>query len=116
MKRVLLVEDDPLVVAVLLGILDEHELEVVEVENGLQALVMIASRQFDVVVSDFTMSGVDGLEVLERAKEENPSARLVLISGYADERVEGRAKDLGALLLHKPFGAEAFRNAVGVSR
>lgn len=114
MKSVLVAEDDPLVVAVLLGILEESSIEVTEVDSGVEALRHLASEGFDCVVSDLKMPGVDGLEVLSRAREIAPTARLILISGYADEETERRVRAIGAVLLHKPFGVREFRDAMGI--
>lgn len=116
MTSVLVAEDDALVVAVLVGILEDEVEELVEVGSGTEALQLLAERRFDCVISDLKMPGASGLEVLGRARALSPEARLVLISGYADESTEERARAIGATLLHKPFSIEEFRLATGSGR
>jgi len=111
-RRVLVAEDDPLVGAVLVPLLRDLDLEVLAVTSGDEALEALAHAHFDVLVTDLCMPGATGIEVMKLARERIPQARLVMVSGYADEETRQEVEDLGGRLLHKPFGVKELRLAV----
>jgi CheY-like chemotaxis protein len=112
MKRLLFVEDDPLVSAMMVPVLLDLEFEVTAVARGDEALALLESSQFAIIVSDLQMPGATGLEVLRRARSLDPHVRLVAISGYADEEMRVLVSELGGRLLHKPFGVKQLRQTV----
>lgn len=83
--KILIVDDDPVTRALLskrLGKADYIELE--SAENGVEAIRMIAQQYYDVVLTDLMMpGGVDGIGVLESAKENNIKTEVVLITAHA---------------------------------
>jgi two-component system, cell cycle sensor histidine kinase and response regulator CckA len=111
-RRVLLAEDDPLVGAVLVPLLRDLDLEVFSVTSGDEALAALADTDFDVLVTDLCMPGATGIEVMKLARQRVPQARLIMVSGYADEETRQEVEDLGGRLLHKPFGVKELRIAV----
>lgn len=111
-RRVLLAEDDPLVGAVLVPLLRDLDLEVFSVTSGDEALAALADTDFDVLVTDLCMPGATGVEVMKLARERIPQARLVMVSGYADDVTRQEVEELGGRLLHKPFGVKELRLAV----
>lgn len=111
-QRLLFVEDDPLVSAMIVPVLQELDFEVVAVKRGDEALALLESDRFSVIVSDLQMPGASGIEVLTRARSLDQAVRLVAISGYADEEMRSLVADLGGRLLHKPFGVKQLRQVV----
>lgn len=111
-RRLLFAEDDPLVSAIMVPVLQELDFDVVAVERGDEALWLLDSSRFSVVVSDLQMPGASGLEVLTRARQLDPDVRLVAISGYADEEMRALVNEVGGRLLHKPFGVKQLRQII----
>lgn len=86
MSKLLIVEDEEAIRRVLVKILkeDDSKYEVEEAVDGLEALDMIKSQDFDLVLCDIKMPKVDGVEVLEKATKIKPDLPVVMISGHGD--------------------------------
>jgi DNA-binding NtrC family response regulator len=77
---------------------------VTEAADGTQALVLLASRSFDVVVTDIQMPGADGFEVLREVKRRAPDTQVVLVTAYASIPKAVEAIKEGAYdYVSKPF-------------
>ena len=75
MIRVLIVDDEVGIRTSLSGVLEDEGYEASAVESGEACLEALAERQFDVVLLDIWLPGIDGLEVLERMKSGGRSSR-----------------------------------------
>ena len=65
MPRVLVVEDSPVMRGLIGSLVDElGEIDVVEVENGLEALRVLPVESFDLIITDINMPNINGLELL----------------------------------------------------
>lgn len=83
--RILVVDDDPLVVASTAAMLEDAGHMVVEASSGQRALdVLRLGTQVDVVVTDHAMPGMTGLELARRIHQGWPSLPVILVSGYTD--------------------------------
>lgn len=105
-RRVLIVDDDPLILDVLGTILDLEDLEVVAADGGEAALAEVAADPPDVIVLDVMMPGIDGLEVCRRLKDDPATAAIPVILLTARDRAEDRAAGAAAgcdAYLTKPF-------------
>ncbi|HEY3473787.1 MAG TPA: response regulator [Anaerolineales bacterium] len=71
--------------------------------SGAEALSMIATQEFDVVVSDFNMPGLSGLEFLSRIRQDHPDMILVLVTAFGTDALEEGVHQLGGGYIHKPF-------------
>ena len=71
--------------------------------SGAEALAMLATQAFDVVVSDFNMPGPSGLEFLSRVRQDHGEIILVLITAYGTDALEEGARQLGVGYITKPF-------------
>ena len=99
----LLVEDSPDILRTTGVFLEAAGFEVVRASNGEAALVPLASGQdFALLVTDFAMPGLNGLELTMRALKTFPSLKVLIITGYPDTR---DLADLpaGVAMLMKPF-------------
>ncbi|HMA91891.1 MAG TPA: EAL domain-containing protein [Polyangiaceae bacterium] len=110
--RVLLVDDDP-------GVLRDYGLalrriaEVVEASDGVQALALIASQSFDVIVSDISMPRLNGVELLCEVRKHDLDVPVVLITGQPEVGSAMKAVEYGALLyLPKPVKLETLWETV----
>ncbi|MDE2081721.1 MAG: response regulator [Burkholderiales bacterium] len=93
MSRVLLVDDEPGVLKALKRVLTRvpcrhdgitYRLQVDQAELPEQALELINGHAYDLILSDFRMPGMDGVQLLKRARAIQPGAARMILSGYAD--------------------------------
>ena len=71
--------------------------------SGAEALAVLATQAFDVVVSDFNMPGQSGLEFLRGIRQEHREMILVLITAYGTDALEEGVRQLGVGYITKPF-------------
>lgn len=101
--RVLLVDDEEEFVRALAKRLRARGLEVDTAESGHRALEMAAAADYDVVVLDLAMPGIDGLETLRRLKESRPELQVLLLTGHGSIESGIKAMKTGAAdFLQKP--------------
>src|SRR5882672_5687052 len=111
--RVLVAEDNPAVREFITRALASANYKTVAVSDGQQALDALAHEKFAVLVTDIVMPNVDGIALALKAVRLYPDLRIVMISGYAQERM--RAHNLDALvhrIIAKPFSLEEICDAV----
>jgi DNA-binding NtrC family response regulator len=100
---ILVVDDEPRVQAALQGFLQAAGYRVSTAGSATEALLRIEEQRFDVIVAEMLMSGVSGLDLLERSRMLNPAAAVVL-TGYATVESAIQALRKGASdYLQKPF-------------
>ena len=104
MSKILLVEDDAKIRAILKEILQEKNHEVDEAGDGMEGLKKLEQGIFDLCICDIKMPKMDGLEVLERAKEAGIATNFVVISAHGNIDIAVEAVKKGAFdFLQKPF-------------
>jgi len=84
MSRILVIDDERSIRNTLKDILEYEKYEVDLAEDGKQGIEMIRSAEYDVVLCDIKMPGLDGIEVLERAVVLAPDSPVVMISGHGN--------------------------------
>lgn len=96
--RVLLVDDHSDVRALArCYVLGEVDAEIVEATNGADAVEAVRRDAFDLVVVDFHMPGMDGLETTRRILRERPETPVVAWTSVIDQGIESRFVEAGAL-------------------
>ncbi len=101
--RVLAVDDDAIVLLNTVTMLEDLGHTVIERHSGSEALEALRGEQFDLLLSDYAMPGMNGGELVHRARELQPHIRAAIVSGYAD-LPEGTALDVPRLA--KPFSQD----------
>jgi CheY-like chemotaxis protein len=113
---VLLIEDEPAVMALVRAVLEGHGYSVVPTESGAEALRLLAEGNFHGVVSDMrTPGGVDGAQVYAWIAAHRPelASRLVFITGdMANEETAATLRRTGAPCVEKPFRVQEFISVV----
>jgi DNA-binding NtrC family response regulator len=113
---VLLIEDEPSIMALVSATLERNGYEVVCIESGAEALRLLEKGQYLGVVSDMrTPGGVDGAQVHSWISANRPDLidRVVIITGdYANEETVITLRKIGALYLEKPFRVQDLISAV----
>ena len=113
-KRILLVEDDPLVSDALAQLLRCDGYQVDAVSNGVQALAQLAARDYDVIVCDVSLPELDGPGVYRGVSAIAPHLlpRFIFITGHDVVAGEECLAQVTAPLLHKPFEIDALQQAI----
>lgn len=112
MGKVLIVDDSKLI-RMRLRKFFEHSYDVVEAENGRDALVKIKLEQPDFVFTDLLMPEMDGFQLLERLRELNIGTPAVVLTADIQDETTTRCMELGAVcVLNKPPNEEQIRTAV----
>ncbi|MBC9783608.1 response regulator [Heliobacterium chlorum] len=104
-KRILLVDDSPLIHNLLRKTLEKHGYEVAgDAMNGKEAVELFTQLSPDLVFMDITMPIIDGLEAAKAIKSQQPTAKIIMLSAMGDEEIVSQAKALGIdIFLQKPF-------------
>jgi len=101
--RILLVDDEVQFVDSLAERLTMRKLDCHAVYNGEQALDIVKKKEFDVVILDLRMPGMDGIEVLRHLKKKNPLIEVIILTGHGTDKDEELSKKLGAFdYMEKP--------------
>ena len=106
MPKILLIEDEASIRAVLKDILKDQKelkLEVDEAKDGQEALILLEANQYDVAFCDVKMPKVDGMEVLQKSKEKGIATTFIMISAHGTTEMAVDATKMGAYdFLQKP--------------
>jgi two-component system, chemotaxis family, chemotaxis protein CheY len=107
MTRVLLVDDDSIVLDTLCQILEAAGYEVQPANSGVMGLEAYRAKRPDVVVTDVIMPEMDGIEFIQRLREIDPAAKIIAISGGSGkgyfENLEAVRRLTPVAILPKPF-------------
>jgi len=113
MATVLVVDDETQIRNSLRGILTEEGLQVLEAEDGRQALDLIQRQNPELVILDIWMPEMDGLQLLQQLQEVAPPPEVVMISGHGNIETAVRATKLGAFdFIEKPFSLDGLLRVV----
>jgi CheY-like chemotaxis protein len=107
LKKILVVDDDPVVGKSFERVLAGKNYAVITAGNGEEALKKLGSEEYDLVYTDIKMPGMSGIEVAERVKANRPWLPVVIITGYGTDENEARAEAAGvSAFLSKPLSPE----------
>jgi beta-1,2-mannobiose phosphorylase / 1,2-beta-oligomannan phosphorylase len=106
---VLVVDPDPIFSSSIKGLLEEQGHEITIAEDGAQALLCLAGKQFDLVVSEINLHYLSGFKLLEIMKSKNISTPVVIMTDDFEADSEMHALSLGAVeFIKKPFNRTVF--------
>ncbi|MEJ2031454.1 MAG: response regulator [Deltaproteobacteria bacterium] len=83
-QRIMIIDDEKIVGDMAKLSLEQDGYEVETFLNGESALARLQEQPFDVVVTDFKMKGIDGLEVLRKVKKLHPKTVVIMITAFAN--------------------------------
>ncbi|MDA1088680.1 MAG: ATP-binding protein, partial [Verrucomicrobia bacterium] len=101
--EILVVDDEPRVLQLIQPLLDHHHVECLS--SSLAAQVRLRAHDFDVLVTDWVMAEVSGLELIQEVKQRSPATATVLMTGWQFRDNADQHADVD-LLLSKPFESE----------
>jgi len=111
--KILLAEDEKITRKSLTDILTVEKYEVVSFGNGSQTYESLKKNDFDVIITDIRLPGMNGIDILKNAKELNPKIIVIIITAYASVETAIEALKFGAYdYLIKPFSPEQLLSAL----
>jgi len=111
--RVLVVDDERAILVALRCLFGKEGYEVDTAASGEEAVRKLEAGSFHVVVTDLSMEGVSGMQVLEHARALDPDVAVVMITAHGSEKAAVQAMKLGASdYLPKPFDNDELRVVV----
>ena len=115
--KVLLVDDEQDFLETLSSRLEMRGLKVSAVTSGEQAIAEAKEQEYDAIVVDLSMPGIDGLETLKRIKANNPNAEIIMLTGHGSVASGVEAMKLGAGdFLQKPVELTELMSKIGEAK
>jgi DNA-binding NtrC family response regulator len=106
-SRILVVDDESLMREFISESLISHRYEVDCAENGTRAIELLGGEPYDVILTDYKMPKVTGMDVLRKARERMPDSKVVIMTAYGTVENAVEAMKLGAYdYITKPFGVD----------
>ncbi|MBU0483111.1 MAG: response regulator [Proteobacteria bacterium] len=106
-KKILLVDDEQSILNSFRKDFEYEGYEVTTAASGEEAIMKLQNNHFDLLVTDLSMPGVDGIGVLQEAKKQNPEIGAMILTGFGDMNSAIGALRLGADdYLLKPYDAD----------
>jgi len=108
-KKILIIDDEEIIIRTLSKLLESNGYEVFVTKNGQDAIVMAEEVDFDLILADIRMPGMNGVETVKNIygkKQVGKKKKIpaIFITGYADKAIEKEANKLiPAAYIYKPF-------------
>ncbi len=102
---ILIVDDDPAVLAGAARILRQHGYTTIEAGSGEEALSLATTRNFQLLLTDSVMPGITGLSLASRIAAVKPGLRILRMSGTSDQRSGPGTDEADPAFIQKPFTA-----------
>jgi len=114
MIRILIVDDDKDLCKIVFDILKKEGYSVKIAYDGESAINKLKDKKYNLMILDYKLNDdKNGLQVLEEAKQIDPSLITIMISGYGNNQVRARAKEIGIYsFINKPFNIKSLVNIV----
>lgn len=115
-KNILVIDDEGIITKTLCDLLKRSGYYADASEDGFDAVEKTKEEDFDLIISDIKMPGMDGVQTVKKIREASraknkPEPPVIFITGYADSPATIKAKELGEVIL-KPFDTKEFLNRV----
>lgn len=115
MRSILIVEDSSTVREMVLFVLKDERLDLVEAEDGQEALEIAKKKQFDLIITDHNMPNMTGIElaIALRKIEAYQSTPILMLSTESDPRLRERGRDAGINgWVLKPLSPKTFKPTI----
>lgn len=112
-ETILIIDDETQIRTTLRGILNDEGYRVLDADDALKALNLLATQRPDLVILDIWMPHMDGIELLEQLKMREPELPIIIVSGHGTIETAVRATKLGASdFIEKPFSVDTLLRSV----
>lgn len=107
--RVLFVDDNTMLHDVLDRLLSRHGIEVTSLSNAERAIEALAEDDFDLLITEASLAGTDGLALLQHVREEHANVKVIMVTGQANVQHAVEVMKQGAVdYMPKPFSTDEF--------
>ena len=106
MKRILLAEDEEVLRMLVVDTLEDEDYEVDEAADGMEAVQLLESNTYDLIILDYMMPGYTGLEIIEKiqSSEIKKQGKILMLSAKSQQFEKDRILEAGAdYFMAKPF-------------
>ena len=104
MPRILVVDDAPPILTMLSKLLTEEGFEVATAKNGAEAVKLLETEKFNLMISDLNMRPVNGAELLRKTRADYPEMGVIMLTAYETMFTAEQAAENGAFAyVVKPF-------------
>jgi two-component system, response regulator, stage 0 sporulation protein F len=113
--RILLVDDQRDILKLLNSTLKTlgHEMDILEAPSGEEALLVASRNKVDLLVADYRLPGITGVELMHKIRVKNPDVRVILVTGMTDRRARDEILNAGAVaVFDKPISLTDFLDVV----
>jgi two-component system response regulator ResD len=111
-KRILIVDDEEIVRVLLAEALKPHDYKIDVVEDGVEAIRYIGRSSYDLVITDYMMPKMDGLELTRQIRLKYPSTPILIVTGNGP--VHELLKSGATACVTKPFNIFELQNMVKI--
>jgi len=106
-RKILLIDDDEWIRDSMTLFFESEECRIKALETAEEGLEELKEHVYDIIIIDYKLPGINGLEFLERIQDLYPNAIRILISAYGNKKVVDKAKNIGIQdYIEKPFTSE----------
>lgn len=111
--KILIVDDDLIVIKSCRRILESEGMETCSAETVAMGEKILYQESFDLMLTDIKMPGVDGFEMIQRARKIQPEMAILIMTGYLTPEIIEKSHSLGVeSYIAKPFTPEELMEAV----
>jgi len=113
--KILVVDDDEWIRDSLSLYFENEECSLLALETAEEAIKLLTRESFEIIIVDYRLPGMDGLEFLKHIQESCPCAIKILITAYGTDDVISRAKDFGVVdIINKPFTSDTIEHSLSL--
>lgn len=114
LRHILIVDDEPTqCFALQIAIRKMENFQAMTASNGVEALDLIERHSFDLMITDYRMPEMDGLELVRRVRSLSPQTKIIMMTAFANDSMRQSADELGiGCLLDKPIRLADIRAAI----
>ncbi|MFF2498082.1 response regulator transcription factor [Peribacillus sp. NPDC058075] len=106
MKRILLAEDEEVLRMLVVDTLEDEDYKVDEAADGMEAVQLLESNTYDLIILDYMMPGYTGLEIIEKIQSSDikNQGKILMLSAKSQQFEQERILEAGAdYFMAKPF-------------
>jgi len=111
-KTIFIIEDDNHVLSMMKNYFEYLGYDIVTASDGMEALKMLKSGNYDLVITDIVMPYVSGLGIISLIKEKSPNLPVIAITAHGENPERLAAEKQADVVLRKPFEMEELRDHV----
>ena len=112
-KKILLVDDDEWIRDSLTLYFDTEGCQIVAVETAEEGVELLKQQDYDIILLDYKLPGIDGLTFSRKIQEIRPDAIKILITAYKNKKVVSEAMNVGIQdLIDKPFTIKTIEDSM----